>query len=114
MEQVTGYPSFVRHAPENTSGLDWWSPVRSGDAEADFRAGEAHFETAMKLLTGVRDPGWREYYAATMMPNLNPFGVLPAILEAMQDFGPIEHGFVAALSRKAITGRIPPRDPTAF
>jgi hypothetical protein len=114
MEQVTGYPSFVRQAPENISGLDWWSPLRSGDPEADYREGEAHFDAAMRLMKGYRDPAWKDYYAAMITPELNPFGILPAIIGAMQEVGSIELGFIRALARKAVVGRAPPCDPVAY
>lgn len=107
-EQVEGYPSFVRRAADNPSRVNWWAPFRSGDADADYAAGQAHFHVALDMLKGLRDPSSLDFYRALIAPVLaDPRSILANIVEAMRVSGPMECGFVHALAVKAVAGRAP-------
>ena len=101
-DQNAGWPSFVHRSDD---GVNWWLPMRSGDAAADYKAGIAHFETALSMLHASLAG---DFYSALGSPiALNYFCFLPRILGGMKSIGPIEAGFIDALVRKASVGSSP-------
>ena len=111
-ELVSGLPSFVRWSGENPLTLDWWAPSITGDPCLDYAAGEAHLQSAFDVFPNFRDPSASPFYRTFATPLFaDPCAVLSGIILAMRTSGPIECGFVDALTKKAMAGRIPPIDP---
>jgi len=107
-DRIEGYPSFVRRSADGVFGFNWWAPVRSGDADTDYLAGVAHFHTALGMLKAVREPASVDFYRGLVAPIAPyPASILATIVGSMRVSGPIECGFVNALTQKAIAGRAP-------
>lgn len=92
-------PAFVRPFPDmqgvtdNPCELfDWWCPERTGDADLDYATGQQHCLTAIAYARAVG--------ASNVVAN-----VIGAMYR--HGAGPIEHGFIDVLARKATYGRIP-------
>lgn len=106
--QMEGYPSFVRRTDENPTSIDWWAPVRIGDAHSDYATGAAHCDAAIAMLKGLHDPYAIDFYKAVVAPIYgDPRAILAKIVHSMRVSGPMECGFIWALTQKAIAGRPP-------
>jgi hypothetical protein len=105
-EWIDEYPSFIRR--DLIGGdFNWWAPERTGDGALDYTVGASHFEAALCLIAGFRDPDRVDYYAALILSGLNPRDLLFNILWAMRTVGPMESGFLNALAQKAFVGMAP-------
>lgn len=89
-------PSFVREIPSVPSHLvekfNFWAPERSGCPELDYLAGRRHFESALAFAHCHGSPS----FIANVVGCMCNVGC-----------GPMESGFIDALSCKAIYGRAP-------
>ena len=104
-ERPDGFPLFVCRSETSRSGLNWWAPCRTGDADTDYAAGVQHFRTAADLSHALRYPN---FYRCLMLPEIaheQPGSFLMNIVGDMHSVGPIERGFLDELSRAAIAGR---------
>jgi hypothetical protein len=104
-EALPGFPSFVRLNPEFSrealnplEQFKFWEPERSGYPERDYATGREHFETASAFARSIQSNSFLANVVGGMC------GRRP---------GPMEDGFIDALSCKATYGRIPdPISPT--
>lgn len=96
IDRDTATPSFVREIPSAPfwpmGQFNFWAPERSGCPELDYRAGRRHFKSALAFARGHGAPG----FIANVMAWMCNVGC-----------GPMENGFIDALSCKAIYGRAP-------
>jgi hypothetical protein len=88
-------PSFVTRAPL----VDFWGVSPIGIDAADFQAGARHLKTALQ-------------FAADYQLQNFPSMVLAAI-SGRTELGPMERGFIDALSRKAAVACLPVLDEEA-
>lgn len=96
-QPISELPNFVKQIPASNGSafpaVHYWQPERTGDSEADYRAGRQHFKEAV---------------AFSFRPHAQMF--LAHVLVAMfQNLGPMESGFLDAMLEVAQVGAIPPR-----
>jgi hypothetical protein len=95
-DQEPAIPAFVREIPDApfppAKQFNFWAPERSGCPELDYSTGRRHFESALAFARGHASPG----FIANVVGCMCNIGC-----------GPMESGFIDALSCKAIYGRAP-------